>query len=90
MRLIIANICCMIYYVLSGIEIFPSIVRIIKRKSATDYSLLGTVFTFVGTICWSLYIFLTEQTIFVCIGTITDLFTVILYTIVVFLYHKRG
>ena len=46
---IVASICCLVYYVCSAVELIPSIVRIIKRRSSIDYSILSTLLGVIGT-----------------------------------------
>lgn len=83
------NLFCLIYYVTSSISIIPSIVRVIRRKSSTDCSKAGTMLCTIGTISWSLYIFLTLQTTLVYIGTVFDLILQIVWTFLVFKYHNK-
>ena len=87
---IIANICCLIYYVIATISTLPHIVRIVKRKSSTDISLTGTILSTISGTCWTIYIFLTQQTILVYIGTIWDFIVMVIYIVVVFKYHKKS
>ncbi len=84
----IVNVCCLIYYVTSGIMEVPSIVRVVRRKSSIDYSLVGVWLNMIATASWSVYIYTSSQTTLVYIGTFTDLVTAIIYTIVMIRYHK--
>lgn len=84
----IGTICCLIYYSIATIEAVPSIIRIIKRKSSADFSIISTVLALISGTAWTTYIFLSEQTIIVYIGSIWDMIVLLLYTIVVFKYHK--
>lgn len=88
MKLAIMSICCLIYYALSAIQMIPSIYRILKRKSSIDYSVIATWISMVALICWSIYIYLSEQTILVYVGTTIDLVMLIVYTISVLYYHN--
>ena len=64
---------CTIYYVLSYIEMLPQIIKLIKTKSSNDYS-LGMIFLqLIALISWSIYIFTSQQSIIVYIGTVIDL-----------------
>ena len=67
------TIFCTIYYVLSYIEMLPQIIKLIKTKSSNDYS-LGMIFLqLIALISWSIYIFTSQQSIIVYIGTVIDL-----------------
>lgn len=67
------TIFCTIYYVLSYIETLPQIIKLIKTKSSNDYS-LGMIFLqLIALISWSIYIFTSQQSIIVYIGTVIDL-----------------
>ena len=85
---VIANICCTVYYTVATIESIPAIVRIIRTKSSTDISLVYVLLSFIALTSWSAYIFLTEQTILVYIGTLWDILVSVVYYVVVLLYHK--
>lgn len=84
----VGTICCLIYYSIATLESVPSIIRIIKRKSSADFSIISTVLAMISGTAWTTYIFLSEQTIIVYIGSIWDMIVLLLYTIVVFKYHK--
>lgn len=83
------SLCCLVYYVSSGIMEMPSIVRVIRRKSSTDYSLAGVWLNMMATVSWSIYIYTSSQTPLVYIGTGTDFLTAMVYTIVMVRYHKK-
>lgn len=87
---IVASICCLVYYVCSAVELIPSIVRIIKRRSSIDYSILSTLLGVIGTLAWSVYIYSSRQTTLVYLGTASDMFLVLIYTICIFKYHKEN
>lgn len=89
MKNLFIDLCCLIYYVSSGIQEIPSIARVIKRKSSIDYSLPGVFLNLIAAVAWSIYIYSSEQTIIVKIGTFTDLMTVFVYTFVMLKYHKE-
>lgn len=82
-----ANICCLIYYTIATIQSLPTIFRIIKHRQSTDISLISTYLGFIAGTAWTIYIFLTEQTTLVYIGTVWDMLICIVYTITVILYH---
>jgi len=63
---------CTIYYVLSYIETVPQIIKLIRTKSSNDYSLGMITLQFIALLSWSLYIFTSNQSIIVYIGTIID------------------
>lgn len=80
---------CLVYYVCSSIELIPAIVRMFIRKSSHDYSRFSAALGFTSCVAWSLYIYLTEQTVLVYIGTALDIVWVTIYTIAVFAFWKR-
>lgn len=85
----VIEVLCLVYYITSAIESVPSIVRVIMRRSSSDYSLASTYLSFIGTISWSAYIYLTEQTELVYIGTAFDMILSLVYTYVITKYHKN-
>lgn len=85
---ILSTVCCFIYYVSSAVMEMPSIIRVLRRKSSSDYSIAGILLNLTATVSWSIYIYMSVQTPIVYIGTATDLATALLYTIVMFRYHK--
>lgn len=85
----LADAFCTIYYVLSTFQSIPCIWKIIKTKSSSDFSLLNQWMWFISVICWSMYVYLTEQSLIVYIGTTWDLMTVTTQVIVVMKYYKR-
>lgn len=83
-----ATICCLIYYTIATIQSLPTIARIIKHKQSTDISLISTFLGFISGASWTTYIFLSEQTTLVYIGSAWDMLVCLVYTIVVVMYHK--
>jgi len=82
------TIFCTIYYVLSYIETFPQIIKLIKTKSSNDYS-LGMIFLqLIALISWSIYIFTSQQSIIVYIGTVIDLVLLFLIDFLILKYYK--
>ena len=84
----LADICCFIYYAIATIQTIPTIYRILKYKSSTDISLVSTVLSAISCLAWDIYIFVSLQTPLVYLGTIWDTIVLIVYIIVVFLYHN--
>lgn len=82
------TIFCTIYYILSYIETVPQIVKLIKTKSSNDYSLGMITLQLIALISWSLYIFTSQQSIIVYIGTIIDLFLLLLIDFLILKYYK--
>lgn len=79
---------CTIYYVLSYIETLPQIIKLIKTKSSNDYS-LGMIFLqLIALISWSIYIFTSQQSIIVYIGTVIDLVLLFLIDFLILKYYK--
>ncbi len=64
---------CTIYYICSYIQTIPQAIKLIRTKSSNDYSLWQVFLSLFGLICWLIYIFTTNQSIIVYIGTIVDL-----------------
>lgn len=64
---------CTIYYVCSYVQTIPQIVKLLRTKSSSDYSLMWMAIQFVGIVCWSIYIWTSLQTIVVYVGTAIDL-----------------
>ena len=81
---------CTVYYICSYIQIVPQIFKLIKTKSSNDYSLWQVALEFLGLLCWSIYIFTSRQSIIVYIGTIIDLFVLILVDILILIYYKAN
>ena len=82
------TIFCTIYYVLSYIETLPQIIKLIKTKSSNDYS-LGMIFLqLIALISWSIYIFTSQQSIIVYIGTVIDLVLLFLTDFLILKYYK--
>lgn len=82
------TIFCIIYYVLSYIQIVPQIVKLIKTKSSNDYSLGMITLQLIALISWTLYIFTSQQSIVVYIGTIIDLVLLLLIDFLILKYYK--
>lgn len=82
------TIFCTIYYVLSYIETVPQIIKLIKTKSSSDYSLGMISLQLIALISWSIYIFTSMQSIIVYIGTIIDLLLLLLIDFLILKYYK--
>ena len=67
------EIFCTIYYICSYIQTVPQVIKLIKTKSSNDYSLWQVFLGLFGLICWSIYIFTTQQSVIVYVGTVIDL-----------------
>lgn len=78
---------CTIYYVLSYIYTIPQIIKLIKTKSSNDYSLLMVLLQLIALISWSLYIFTSNQSIVVYIGTIIDLLLLLFVDYLILRYY---
>ncbi|MBR2712293.1 MAG: PQ-loop repeat-containing protein [Bacilli bacterium] len=79
---------CTIYYVLSYIQTIPQIIKLIKTKSSNDYSLLMITIQLIGLICWSLYIFTSNQSVIVYIGTVIDLLLLLIVDFLIVKYYE--
>ena len=83
------TIFCVVYYVSSYIERIPQIAKLIKTKSSHDYSLGMLFLQFLSLVCWSLYIFTSDQKMIVYIGTVTDLLVLIFVDFMILKYYKN-
>ena len=83
------TIFCTIYYILSYIQTVPQIIKLLKTKSSNDYSLGMITIQLVAVICWSLYIFTSNQSIIVYIGTVLDLVLLIFVDVLILKYYKN-
>lgn len=82
------TIFCTIYYILSYIQTVPQIIKLLKTKSSNDYSLGMISLQLIAIISWSLYIFTSQQSIIVYIGTIIDLILLLLIDYLIIKYYK--
>lgn len=79
---------CTIYYVFSYIETIPQIIKLLKTKSSNDYSLGMLFLQLIALVSWSIYIFTSQQSIIVYIGTIIDLLLLLLIDFLIIKYYK--
>lgn len=84
------TIFCTVYYVLNYIKTIPQIIKLIQTKSSNDYSLSMILLQLISMISWTLYIFTSEQSIIVYIGTVVDLLLLITTDFLIWkYYHNR-
>ncbi|MBR2685078.1 MAG: hypothetical protein IKE59_03410 [Erysipelotrichaceae bacterium] len=84
------TIFCTVYYVLNYIKTIPQIIKLIQTKSSNDYSLSMILLQLISMISWTLYIFTSEQSIIVYIGTVVDLLLLIITDYLIWkYYHNR-
>lgn len=83
------TIFCTIYYILSYMECIPQLWKLIKTKSSNDYSLGMILIQFIALVSWSFYIFTSKQNFIVYIGTIIDLFLLIVTDFLILLYYNN-
>ncbi|MBR2577522.1 MAG: hypothetical protein IKE38_01200 [Erysipelotrichaceae bacterium] len=83
------EIFCTIYYVLNYVKTVPQILKLIRTKSSSDYSLSMLLLQFISMVSWSLYIFTSVQSIIVYIGTVIDLILLAITDILILLYYKK-
>lgn len=83
------EIFCTVYYVLNYVKTVPQIVKLIRTRSSSDYSLSMIILQLISMISWSLYIFTSKQSIIVYIGTVLDLLLLIITDILIFIYYKK-
>lgn len=79
---------CLVYYILSYIQIIPQIAKLIRTKSSNDYSLMMILIQLIALISWSLYIFTSIQNTLVYIGTVIDLVLLLLVDFLILKYYK--
>ena len=82
------TIFCTIYYILSYIQTIPQIIKLLRTKSSNDYSLGMILLQLIALICWSLYIFTSNQSIIVYVGTIIDLILLLVVDVLILKYYK--
>ena len=82
------EIFCTIYYVLNYVKTVPQIVKLIRTRSSGDYSLSMIILQLISMISWSLYIFTSQQSVIVYIGTVIDLVLLVLTDVLIFVYYK--
>lgn len=82
------EIFCIIYYICSYISGIPAIIKLIKTKKSNDYSIIEATLTIIGTTAWTIYIFSTEQSMLVYIGTIIDEIMILIWNGLVIKYFK--
>ena len=83
------EIFCTIYYVLNYVKTVPQIMKLIRTKSSSDYSLSMILLQLISMVSWSLYIFTSPQSIIVYIGTVIDLVLLVITDILIVLYYKK-
>ena len=83
------EIFCTIYYVLNYVKTVPQILKLIRTKSSSDYSLSMILLQLISLVSWSLYIFTSVQSIIVYIGTVIDLILLVITDILILMYYKR-
>lgn len=81
------TIFCTVYYVLNYIKTIPQIIKLIQTKSSNDYSLSMILLQLISMISWTLYIFTSEQSIIVYIGTVVDLLLLIITDYLIWKYY---
>ena len=82
------QIFCTIYFVLSYIQTVPQVAKLYKTKSSNDYSLWKQALQLIAVISWTLYIFTSQQSIIVYVGTVVDLALLILVDFLIVKYYK--
>ena len=82
------DILCLIYYVTAAVQLIPCMYRVWKRKSSEDYSLVTEILIIIGAYAWTGYIFLSEQTVLVYLGSVFDLIMATASFVLIVKYHK--
>ena len=83
------EIFCTIYDVLNYVKTVPQIMKLIRTKSSSDYSLSMILLQLISMISWSLYIFTSVQSVIVYIGTVIDLVSLVITDVLILLYYKK-
>ena len=83
------EIFCTIYYVLNYVKTVPQILKLIRTRSSSDYSLSMILLQLISMVSWSLYIFTSVQSIIVYIGTVIDLILLVITDILILMYYKK-
>jgi len=78
------------YCIIVYMEYFPKIIKLIKTKSSSDYSLGSTILSLIGIFCWVIYLFTTNQELILYIGAIVDMILNTTFAVLVFIYHKKN
>ncbi|MBR0475088.1 MAG: hypothetical protein IJJ19_08810 [Erysipelotrichaceae bacterium] len=79
---------CTIYYVLNYVKTIPQIMKLIRTKSSSDYSISMIVLQLISMVSWSIYIFTSPQNLVVYIGTVLDLLILIISDSLIFRYDN--
>lgn len=82
-----SEILCYICYIMSWYAMIPAIVRIIKRKSSTDYSKKSVLLEVAYNIIWLVYV-IYNPTFELLLCAIIDVILILVYMIVIFKYHE--
>ena len=80
---------CVLYYILSYIQIIPQIVKLIKTKSSNDYSFWQVIIALSAMLSWGVYVFVTPQSLLVRIGTAVDVALIVITDVFIFMYFKN-
>ena len=83
------EIFCTIYYVLNYVKTVPQILKLIRTRSSSDYSLSMILLQLISMVSWSLYIFTSVQSIIVYIGTVIDLILLVITDILILMYYRK-
>lgn len=78
-----------IYCIITYIEYFPRLIKLLKTKSSTDYSIGSIVLSLIGMFCWVIYLFSTQQDLILYIGAVVDICLNVLFAVLVIKYCKK-
>ncbi len=84
----IAEIFCIIYYILSMLQTVPCVYKLVKTKSSDDYSLLNRLCQYTALICFTIYICLADTEVLTKIIGFVDLGLLTLENILILSYRK--
>lgn len=80
---------CILYYICSYVQVVPQIIKLIKTKSSDDYSLVQVFLGYFAIFSWLIYVFCTNQELFVKIGTAVDFGLMTIVNVFIVIYYNR-
>lgn len=84
------QIFCIIYYVLSFAQTIPCVIKLVRTKSSSDYSLLNRLCQYTALIFFTLYIFTNPSSLLVTkIIGVGDLGLLTLENVLILKYFRR-
>ena len=78
-----------LYFICSYIYIIPQIYTLVITKSSNDYSLWQLLISFIGAVCWTIYIYTSKQSIIIYVGNALDILFLLIVDFFILKYYKR-